>query len=541
MNNKSIRFSNYISGNSRLIFIWSVALILIGISMQLSYVFAPEISLPHRPFEEDTFFHLSVCRNLAAGNGLTIDGTTPTSGAQPGTLIYTLAYLFTDNPYELKALRLVRTVGFIGSMFSSFAIFICAFSLLKFDKRNRFTLALLSCALWTISYQVFRTNLNGYETVFSATALLISISAYVWRLNAEKNIIVFDILFGISLSIAIYSRIDMGLWAFCSAVFFLLTSNNYITKKILSVAIWTFTCIMITLPFWFHNVHVGGSLMPISGKASAFQISFHGTWTSAGNCFLRGLNSIGEFGFISLYLPYSANGNLIGFIVALLGILFILIPVFLCPSFRFYLSHLFTKNLAIPICAFFILVFAYYCIMHGSWWFMRRYMHPERAVFFTFAGVYITGLAFTLTNLKAFNRIHALMLPALLTGIASLSISQFIVTWGDTKSNQMYEVANWINNNIKDSSKIGAFQSGTLGYFCKNVTNLDGKNNPHALNAMISRNGMEYIRIEELEYIVDWPSQIAKYVDYNLFKNEFEEIGEVGAAKVFKRKKNDSY
>lgn len=168
-------------------------------------------------------------------------------------------------------------------------------------------------------------------------------------------------------------------------------------------------------------------------------------------------------------------------------------------------------------------------------------MHPERAVFFTFAGVYITGLAFTLTNLKAFNRIHALMLPALLTGIASLSISQFIVTWGDTKSNQMYEVANWINNNIKDSSKIGAFQSGTLGYFCKNVTNLDGKNNPHALNAMISRNGMEYIRIEELEYIVDWPSQIAKYVDYNLFKNEFEEIGEVGAAKVFKRKKNDSY
>lgn len=531
-----ISFSVFISNNTRLLSIWSVVLILLGILMQFSYIFAPIESLPHRPFEEDTFFHLSVCRNLATGNGLTIDGSTPTSGAQPGTLIYTLAYLFADDPFALEALRLVRTVGFIGSIFSSFAIFICTFSLLKFDKQNRFALGLLSCALWTISYQAFRTNLNGYETVFSATALLISISIYAWRLDAKKHLFLFDVLFGVSLSIAIYTRIDMGLWAFCSALSFLIFSKNEIFKKVLSVTIWTVTCTIVTLPFWIHNIHVGNSLMPISGKASAFQISFHGIWTSVGNCFLRGFNSIGEFGFISLYLPYSINGNLIGFIVAFFGILLIFLPICLSHSFCNYLSSHFSRNIAVPILTFMVLLFSYYCFMHGSWWFMRRYMHPERALFFAFSSIYISGLAFTLINLISTRRIHKIVIPALLAVITVISISQFVITWGDTKSNQMYEVANWLNNNIKNSPKIGAFQSGTLGYFCKNITNLDGKNNPYALDAMVSGNGLEYIKKQNLEYVVDWPSQIAKYINYDAFKNDFNEFGSVSASKVYQRK-----
>src|SRR5947207_1938921 len=84
-------------------------LILFGVILQLSYVFASREALPHRPFEEDTFFHMAVTRNIAMGKGITIDGVTPTSGAQPGTFIYTVAHLL-GHFDKWQALRWARAL-----------------------------------------------------------------------------------------------------------------------------------------------------------------------------------------------------------------------------------------------------------------------------------------------------------------------------------------------------------------------------------------------------------------------------------------------
>ena len=50
--------------------------------------------LPERPLTEDAYYALTVSRNLALGNGLTIDGVHATNGFQPlFTLLCALAYL----------------------------------------------------------------------------------------------------------------------------------------------------------------------------------------------------------------------------------------------------------------------------------------------------------------------------------------------------------------------------------------------------------------------------------------------------------------
>jgi hypothetical protein len=529
-------FSNYVSQNEKTIRKWAIFLILTGALLQMSYVFSPLESLPHRPFEEDTFFHLSVCRNLAMGKGVTIDGSTPTSGAQPGTLIYTLAYLLLRETDNLETLRYVRVVALVGSLLSSLAIFTCAFALFIKDKTNRLSLALLSCGLWTISYQAFRTNLNGYETPFAASALLFSVAAYSWRISHTNNFLARDFIFGVSLAIAIYARIDLGGWALCSAVCFVFISRESLIKKFFSLFIWSSTALLLTLPFWIHNINVGNSLMPISGKASAFQMTFHGFWESVRNCLQRGFNSIGEFGFISLYLPYSTNGNILGTFIGLIGVFLILSPVIFCNSIRQYFAKNVSLKISLPVVLFLIFIFSYYSFAHGSWWFMRRYMHPERAIFFTLSAFYILGISFLIKNSKTFSKFRYKIININLLLILAISFAQFFLTFGDTSSNQMYPVSQWINRNLPQESKIGAFQSGTLGYFCKNVINLDGKNNPQSLDAMMTGNGLEYIQENNIEYIVDWPSQIAKYLCYQTFRNEFEPHASVGASVIYKRR-----
>ena len=536
MSLKSNSFAQFVASNRNAILRLSIVLIAVGTLMQASYIFAPAGSLPHRPFEEDTFFHLSVCRNLAAGKGLTIDGVTPTSGAQPGTLVYTLAYLLADDPWSLGSLRVVRALGFIGSLLSTLAIFVCALALLKGDKNNRFALAMLSCALWTVSYQAFRTNLNGYETVFAASALLLSVAAYIWTATATHSNWKRDAIFGISLAIAIYARIDLGLWALCAALGYLFLSLRPFKQRLVSVCAWAITATIFTSPFWYHNLAVGGSVMPISGRASAFQMSFHGFWTSIGSCLVHGFNSLGEIGYLSLYLPYSINGNAIGAAAAVLGLSIIAAALIFYRPVRGYLAHCVPPNVAVPILAFACVLFAYYVFAHGSWWFMRRYVHPERALFFTISGVYLCSLAFFISRcapLQWLRKYSILIVGAL---IAVVSIGQFLSTWGDITSNQMYAPSKWINENIETSSKIGAFQSGTMGYFCANVVNLDGKNNPDALRAMTTGKGLEFIKSQNIKFVVDWPSQIAKYVNFERFCEEFKPIATVGAFTIYQRK-----
>ena len=529
-------FVQFIAASRRVMILLSFFLLAIGALMQAAYIFAPLESLPHRPFEEDTFFHLSVCRNLAAGKGLTIDGETPTSGAQPGTLIYSLAYLAAPDPLSLEALRLVRALGFFGSLLSTLAVFVCAFALLKKDNCNRLPLALLSSALWTVSYQAFRTNLNGYETVFAASALLFSFAAYVWTATATNRSWRRDLIFGVSLALAVYARIDLGLWALCAALGYLLLSIRPLKQRLASIVTWGITATLLTLPFWYHNLVVGGSIMPISGKASAFQMSFHGFWTSVGNCFLRGFSSLGEVCFLSTYLPYSQNGSVVGLLAALVGISLMLWTLVFTKNVRRYLAYCIPRGAAIPILAFAFLLFGYYVFAHGSWWFMRRYIHPERALFFAVSGVYVCSLAYVVTRPSSLQWLRNSSVVILGIIFAAVSVVQFAVTWGDKASNQMYAVAEWANANIPSSSRIGAFQSGTLGYFCANVVNLDGKNNPEALRAMITGTGLEFIKDQNIDFVVDWPSQIAKYVNFERFCDEFEPVATVGASTIYKRR-----
>ena len=56
--------------------------------------------------------------------------------------------------------------------------------------------------------------------------------------------------------------------------------------------------------------------------------------------------------------------------------------------------------------------------------------------------------------------------------------------------------------------RVGSFQSGTEGYFNRNVDNLDGKLNAAALRASREHNLSSYIDSANIDVLVDWPGYI---------------------------------
>ena len=70
--------------------------------------------------------------------------------------------------------------------------------------------------------------------------------------------------------------------------------------------------------------------------------------------------------------------------------------------------------------------------------------------------------------------------------------------------------AGFINEQFDKATRIGAFQSGVIGYFNENVINLDGKMNSCSLNALKENEIEKYIDAEQISVIVDWPDYIQR-------------------------------
>jgi hypothetical protein len=91
------------------------------------------------------------------------------------------------------------------------------------------------------------------------------------------------------------------------------------------------------------------------------------------------------------------------------------------------------------------------------------------------------------------------------------------ITSGESQlpNNAIHLAVEWMDTNLPPSARVGAFQSGYVGYYSDTqVINLDGKVNHDAHEAMVDHRMWRYICEADLDYIVDWPIQIYYYLIY---------------------------
>lgn len=521
--------------NQRFIIIFSWIIISVGFLFQLSYLFTSTAALAHRPFEEDSFIIMTVTRNIAMGKGLTIDGKTITGGVQPGSFIYIIAHIASGFD-KWDALRWARFLNLIGSFFSGYMLYRLSRLILKKEPiAYAHTLSLFSSALWIGSYQVFRINLNGYETVFAMCALLIVLELYLRRWDCDlQKIRFFDIVLGFAMGFSILCRVDLGFLSVGLAGWYFFVNSERYKRKFVSILTWAIISLIITLPWWIFNIWLDGSIMPLSGKATRLQVTFNGHGHSILQSFIRTLDALFEIPFISLYAPYQWGNSIIWLIVRL--ILLLIIGLLFWKS-RKKIASLFSLINWKPIGGLFIFAFLliiYYIFVHGAWWFMKRYLHPVRTLLFIFSGIYILSLVTVLVNLCKNKILYKIIFSFLSILILCISFFQWFITYNDTDSNMLMPSVTFLRD-YYPSARIGAFQSGTLGYFLDNVVNLDGKSNPNAYHAARDDNVINYILNNNIGIISDWPEVVEKYCNYDEFLNYYRPMIQIGNSTIWKR------
>ena len=73
--------------------------------------------------------------------------------------------------------------------------------------------------------------------------------------------------------------------------------------------------------------------------------------------------------------------------------------------------------------------------------------------------------------------------------------------------------SDWANRNLSPGQRLGAFQSGVIGYYSKaTVFNLDGKVNRDAHRAPLDGEMWRYLCDQKIDYVADWQLLLNRFL-----------------------------
>jgi hypothetical protein len=207
-------------------------------------------------FEDDSFYYLTVARNIATGHGSTFDGIHPTNGYHPlwCALLVPLAGFFKASPEAT-----VRAVAVLCVWLR----FVAAWLVLRLTVRafTNTTVAAVAAFVYLVAANGFSTN--GMEEALQMLALLLLLTVVAG--NAfERGTSRDGLIRGVLVAFVVLSRLDMVLFA---GIYFLLRAVAVWRAKIsfrqVASEAATFTVLLAGYLGW--NAAHFDTVMPISG------------------------------------------------------------------------------------------------------------------------------------------------------------------------------------------------------------------------------------------------------------------------------------
>lgn len=453
--------------------------------------------LADKPVSEDAFYMLTIAWNLGQGEGFVYNYDQPSTGVQPlATIVYGIIAFFIQL-FDLDKFELIRAVLIFNILLIPlFFLNLKKISILIFNvQSDSATFFLLMICFF--NNEIFRTFTFGLETgiylVLFSGVVLYSIKYFKGNQNNLKT---FQL--GVLIGLTILARIDF-LIVICSFTLFLLYFKRIKLTKLLSLVL---ISTVIIFPWIEYVYRITGSIIPSSGGAQAKVITFNETFSRLQDLIIAGLTHFSPWLYSGGYLLVS----IIGF----------------CT---FLLIYMYKKKLNLKIIPknnpdakiFFYWIFSFvplvmiYFIFFWASHFYIRYTTPllifiipvtAQIIFRKFEGSILSNFfTIVMVLLFIFQSIYAFHLGRI--------------------SNNHLISAGKIKNSFDSSVKIGAFQSGIVGYLNENVINLDGKTNFDALKQIKKDSIESYILSEKIKVIVDWQSAIDKYIDRKYLENNW--------------------
>ncbi|MFH1313526.1 MAG: glycosyltransferase family 39 protein [Candidatus Eisenbacteria bacterium] len=510
------------------------------VCLHFSLAFRPQDALPSEPLNDDSFYALTIADNIARGDGMSIDGHLETNGFQPLiVLIYALVFRLSGGDLFLQ-IRLVHLVNAFLAMLSAALLYRFCARMMSSMNSGR-VISLFAVLLWLGTVPTFIYKMNGLDTGLYFAAILACLLCYQNLRRCPRASVRRVIAFGALLGLTVLTRIDAVFLVATFCIMHIWHHRWKFHRAVRDAAIMGATAIGVSSPWWIYNIALFGSPMPTSGYAQGLHsgtlnCSVCGNLAAllpALNTLLYPFTYLPNRAFLSRYFP---GGTLwYSLAVTVLVTAATLVLTVKRDRTRRVLQSILYADL-MPLYGFGVLLFIFYTFFFCTSHFINRYLSPVLVATVPVNAVIITRVL----SLLRIGRTRLAVVGIPVIG-AMLTAGLFLfVTYRFADANNPFytDQWRWVAENISDKhARIGAGQTGTLGYFRRSAVNLDGKVNFEALRALRSGTIGRYVMEKDIEYLIDWP----KYLEMNILRypeieETFVEIDRRGDFGVFRRR-----
>jgi len=492
-------------------FVW--ASLLIGTVARALPLFDPGGRALRQFAAEDGYLMLTIARNLAIGNGLSVeDGTTFTNGTQP---LMTFAYaglFWLVGGDKIWGVVLVQVVGIVIGLLGAYLLYRVGLHMLK-GVRHGAALAGIAAAAWYVAPVGARFTQNCLET--GAAALLpLGVGLFFlsqppdpdqpWPLRRCA-------IFGALLGVAFWVRNDAVLLAGAVCLTLVLSGlrrgSVMLGRRIVEAGFVGTTALLIASPWLMFNQSSFGSPIPVSGISQ----SVH---TTLGQNLALLPSILTEQASIVALIPQSWETRPAVLVLTCALLIAWVIGVYWQTKDAGGAQR---QWLAILSLWSALLIF-FYGVIYGAGYFMGRYLYP--------LSPWMALLTVALSHrlwVRAGSPRPRVAQAAALSFILLMSIGLDARAHQLGTNNGHFQVVEWIDEHVPEDVWVGAVQTGTVGFFHDKTYNLDGKVSPPALRARQEGRIFEYVLERPIQYLADWVG-IASWADDERMAPHFEVV-----------------
>jgi len=463
----------------------------LAVVLRLAVWLRAPAELDHLTLIDDSYLALHLARSIAHGLG-PLYGLAPTNGFQP-LFVFVAVPAFWIWPGVDAPLRAALALTAACDLASLFVLY----RLVR--ERTRAPLAPLAAALvWAVHPYVLKTALNGLETSMACLFFLVLLLELDRALRRGPGVLgAGDALrLGAWLGAGALARVDLLLMAPILAWVFLREGRRSaipVRRIAAGLALAGAAAAFVMLPWWLYAWRWTGSVAQISGYAvrdmELANVGHAPTWS----------------GFYAPMLGAAAsvalrwNGVLLLAAALLVGLGVRRDPA---SGLRSMLRRLAPAG---PALAFGLLLFlAYALVVYGHWHF-PRYLFPLTVPLTLVFALALDGFA---GDTPAARRAGVAVVMG--TAAALMLLPPFARLFAPVAGGWGYRpIGEWAARRFPAGTRIGASQSGALGYFAESlqVVNLDGVVNRDAWIALRSGRALDYVRASRIQWLV-WQDDV---------------------------------
>ena len=519
-----------------------VLLLLIGLGLRLGLAWQDHlILLSEFVWSDDAYISLSVARNLAHGHGMTSDGVNVTNGFQPlYVFLLVPVYLLVSPDNLVLPVHLAGTLLAVAGTASAGMFYLIALRL--FSR----TAALCVLFFFTMSHYFVATDVNGLETALYGLTLSGTLYYYLTRFGPPRSPSRGQcVILGVLAGLTALARVDGLIFLACVAVHFVWERRRAVGPALKQAATGSVAFLITLAPWLAANIVLCKTIVPASGPAVRF-IAIHNGWRPVSN--LVGYTGPGEFTDNDIPWQYYANNALrltaqiIAFLpmtahaqgfttsfvfnkmerfpigrllarapwVSLTVVAAVAVAVLVLPplvkrrrlSMRSGLGDVAFVRFAV---VGWIGAYGFYVLCP---WYSHRYLYPALAMLTLASGAVLHAFLGLLPEKRRSLRRALLALGAVTYTFLFVTQTGHYYTAHRSPGlpDRHSPVIPWVKKHVPADATIACFQSGILSYFLPHrCVNLDGVVNAAALQAAREKRLWDYIRRENVDYIIDWP------------------------------------